>query len=220
MSIHSVIFAYDCARCVIKRSIEKSERANGKYHQILRAAMKVFADLGYHQATIAQIAREAGVADGTIYLYFKNKADIIAQIFSIKTRQVFEKFKKAVDEGNSAKDKLSRLVHRHLYEFQKDRDMAVLFQREALLGRTINPDYVHDISIMYMEILNEIIHAGYKEGSIRRDMPGGLIRHLIVGVVNEVINTWLVTGSRKRLTSLTDPLVELIFAGIGERSAD
>jgi TetR/AcrR family fatty acid metabolism transcriptional regulator len=65
---------------------------NHKYHQILEAAVKVFARQGFHQSTVAQIAKEAGVADGTIYLYFKNKDDILVQFFNYKTKQVFDRF--------------------------------------------------------------------------------------------------------------------------------
>ena len=73
-------------------TINKRRRENDKYHRILEAAIKVFAEQGFYQATISAIAREAGVADGTIYLYFKNKDDILIQFFSYKTQQVFDRF--------------------------------------------------------------------------------------------------------------------------------
>ena len=100
---------------------------NHKYHQILEAAVKVFARQGFHQSTVAEIAKEAGVADGTIYLYFKNKDDILVQFFSYRAKQVFESFREEVDRAQTSLDKLRNVVRRHLAEFQRDRDGAVVY---------------------------------------------------------------------------------------------
>ena len=81
---------------------------NHKYHQILEAAVKVFARQGFHQSTVAQIAKAAGVADGTIYLYFKNKDDILVQFFSFRAKQVFERFREEVDRAQTSLDKLRK----------------------------------------------------------------------------------------------------------------
>jgi len=177
----------------------------------------VFAEQGFHHATISQVAKEAGVADGTIYLYFKNKADILSHFFSYKTRLVFDRFRGAVDEAENAEDKLRNLIRRHLLEFQRDRNMAVVFQREALLARYVNEEYVKEITKMYLDILEEIIRLGQAEGTIRTGMPSGLVKRYILGAVNEVINTWVVTGGKHDLVEMADPLVALYFEGIGSR---
>ncbi|MGD9350414.1 MAG: TetR/AcrR family transcriptional regulator, partial [Desulfobacterales bacterium] len=104
------------------RAVTNRVEKNNKYHQILEAAVKVFARQGFHQSTVAQIAKEAGVADGTIYLYFKNKDDILVQFFRFRTKQVFASFREAVDGAETSTDKLRKLVRRHLAEFQRDRD--------------------------------------------------------------------------------------------------
>ena len=112
-------------------TINKRRRENDKYQRILEAAIKVFAEQGFFQSTIAQIAKEAGVADGTIYLYFKNKDDILVQFFNYKAKQVFDGFREEVNRAESAVDKLRNLVRRHLAEFQRDRNMAILYQFET-----------------------------------------------------------------------------------------
>lgn len=193
---------------------------NAKYHQILNAAIKVFADEGFHHATIAQVAKEAGVADGTIYLYFKNKADILTHFFNYKTRLVFDRFREAVDQVEDAEAKLRNLILRHLTEFQRDRNMAVVFQREALLARYVNEEYIKDITKMYLDILDEIIRKGQAEGVIRKNLPMGLVKRFLLGAVNEVINTWVVTGGKHELVKMADPLVDLFFEGIGAGGAD
>ena len=85
-----------------------------KYHRILDAACKVFAEKGFHQSTIAMIAKEAGVADGTIYLYFKNKDDILVQFHEHKTKQVFDRFRETVAKADTAVEKLRNLIVTHL----------------------------------------------------------------------------------------------------------
>jgi TetR/AcrR family transcriptional regulator, fatty acid metabolism regulator protein len=186
-----------------------------KYHRILNAAVRVFAELGFHQATISQIAREAGVADGTIYLYFKNKKDILSHFFNHTTRQVFERFREAVDQKEFAEDKLRALIQTHLSEFQMYRDLAVVFQREALLARHVNEEDIKAITRMYLDILDEIIRIGQKENTIRKSIPRGLVKRFILGAVNEVINTWVLSDEKQDLTKMADPLVDLCFEGIG-----
>src|SRR5512141_961309 len=96
---------------------------SSKSERILEAAVKVFARKGYTAATVAEVAREAGVADGTIYLYFKSKDDILVHFFRFKAQQVFDRFRAAVAAGADAGAKLRNLVRAHLSEFQKDPDM-------------------------------------------------------------------------------------------------
>jgi TetR/AcrR family fatty acid metabolism transcriptional regulator len=222
MKLHSVneasfIFGIS-AKAIMSKEQIRTGNINSKYHRILDAAIKVFAEQGFHQATISQVAREAGVADGTIYLYFKNKADILSNFFSHRSRQVFENFRQVVSEAEGAEAKLRSLIKLHLSEFQKDRNMAVVFQREALLARYIKDVYITEVTRMYMDILSEIIQLGQAEGTIRKDLPAGLARRFILGAINEVINTWLVTGRQNDMVKMADPLVDLYFNGIGTKA--
>ncbi|MFO7932343.1 MAG: TetR/AcrR family transcriptional regulator [Thermodesulfobacteriota bacterium] len=195
------------------------EQVSIKYNLILNAAIKVFAEQGFHQATISQVAREAGVADGTIYLYFKNKADILSNFFSYRTRLVFDRFRETVDNADNAESKLVSLIELHLAEFQKDRNMAVVFQREALLARCVDEESIREITKMYLDILEDILRQGQQEGTVREHLHLGLVKRFILGAVNEVINTWVVTGSTSgdtELVNMAGPLVELYFKGIGK----
>ena len=193
---------------------------NDKYHRILEAAVKVFARQGYYQSTIAEIAGEAGVADGTIYLYFKNKDDILVQFFSYKTKQVFERFRVEVDRVDTAVGKLRNLVRIHLEEFQRDRDMAIVYQTETHRISRMAEDQIREMSKLYLDIISEIVECGQEEGAIRRDLYLGLVKRLIIGSVDEVINTWLHSGGQYDLVSMADPLVELFIRGIGVQPQD
>ena len=193
---------------------------NNKYHQILEAAVRVFAGQGFHQSTVAQIAKEAGVADGTIYLYFKNKDDILVQFFSVRAKQVFESFREAVDAAENSTDKLRNLVRRHLAEFQRDKDGAVVYQVETHQNSRLAEAQIREMSKMYRDLISEIIEQGQQEGAIRKDLYVGLVKRFIIGAVDEVINTWLHTEEDYDLVSMADPLVELFVKGIEQREMD
>ncbi|MBW2433654.1 MAG: TetR/AcrR family transcriptional regulator [Deltaproteobacteria bacterium] len=192
---------------------------NNKYHQILEAAVKVFARQGFHQSTVAQIAKQAGVADGTIYLYFKNKDDILVQFFSFRTKQVFESFREAVDGAETSIDKMRNLVRRHLAEFQRDKDGAVVYQVETHQNSRLAEAQIREMSKMYRDLISEIIEQGQQEGAIRKDLYVGLVKRFIIGAVDEVINTWLHAEEEYDLVSMADPLVELFIKGIEQRGS-
>lgn len=188
---------------------EKSE----KYYSILDSAGAVFARQGFYKSTISQIAAEAGIADGTIYLYFKNKDDILYQFMRFKTGNVFEKMRKAVKEGEGAEAKLRNLIRCHLREFERDRNMAVIFQTEVRYIRTIESQ-MKNISKMYLDFLTEIIELGQMEGCMRQDLFIGLVKRFVLGAVEGVINTWVAADGKYNLESMADPLVELYLRGI------
>jgi TetR/AcrR family transcriptional regulator, fatty acid metabolism regulator protein len=187
-----------------------------KYHLILEAAISVIAREGFSNSTVSKIARAAGVADGTIYLYFKNKNDILLQFFNYKTRLVFDEFRKEVYKGQDARTKLYNLIRAHLREFQKDRNMAEVFQAEARQIRYFET-HIKDITHMYFDLVGEIVELGQKEGVFRTDMELNLVKRFILGAVDEVINNWLHTVDIYDLESKADGLVELFLHGIGGR---
>jgi TetR/AcrR family fatty acid metabolism transcriptional regulator len=191
------------------------KRNSEKYYQILDAAVKVFAEQGFFQSTVAQVAKRAGVADGTIYLYFKNKDDILIQFYKFKTRQVFDKFRAAVDDAHSAEQKLRSLVCTHLEEFQKDINMAIVYQTETHQHRRLTQDVIKEMSKWYRDIITEVVELGQQEGTMRRNLYMGLVMRLVTGGVDEVINAWIHAGGSYDLVSMADPLVDLIIKGIG-----
>lgn len=179
----------------------------------------MFAEQGFFQSTIAQIAKAAGVADGTIYLYFKNKDDILVQFYQFKTRQIFERFRDAVNQPATAQEKLRCLIRVHLQEFQNDRNMAIVYQAETHQNRRLGDDYIKEMSKMYRDIISEVVELGQEEGSIRRDLYMGLVKRFINGAVDEVINSWIHSGGQYDLVTMADPLVDLFIKGIGDTGA-
>ena len=181
--------------------------------------MRVFSRQGFFKSTVAQIAREAGVADGTIYLYFKNKEDILVQFFTYKTQLVFNGFRESVNRGSHAAERLKNLIRRHLEEFQKDPDMARLYQAEMRRHSRLAEQEIRAMSQMYRDLVAEIIHQGQQEGTMRRDLNLTLVKRMIIGTLDEIISTWLHSGQEYELVAMTDPLAELFLQGIGEQGA-
>jgi len=191
------------------------KRNSDKYHQILTAAIKVFAERGFSQSTISQIAQEAGVADGTIYLYFKNKDDILVQFYERMTEHVSIRFWEAVQQGQTALEKLHNLIHAHLELFQKEPNGAIVYQGETHLQWRLVQEPTRQMSKMYRDVISKIVALGQDEGTIRGDLYVGLVKRLINGAVEEVINTWIHTGRDHDLAAMAEPLVELFINGIG-----
>jgi TetR/AcrR family fatty acid metabolism transcriptional regulator len=211
MSIHSYFFNQQGREGYLITMKSNTE----KYHQILEAAVKVFAEQGFFQSTVAQVAKRAGVADGTIYLYFKNKDDILIQFYKYKTKHVFDKFRKAVDAADVAEEKLRNLVRTHLGEFQKDINMAIVYQAETHQHRRLAHDVIKEMSKWYRDIITEVVELGQQEGTMRRNLYMGLVMRFITGAVDGVINAWIHAGGSYDLVSMADPLVDLFVSGIG-----
>ncbi len=158
------------------------------------------------------------MADGTIYLYFKNKDDILVQVFNYKTKEVFKSFREVVEKADNATDKLRNLVKRHLEEFQRDRNMAVVYQNFSHHKNPLVEKNIKEMSKMYLDIVSDIIEAGQEEGTIRKDLYMGLVKRFIMGAVDSAINNWLRSSRKYDLVSMTDPLVDLFLNGIGHKN--
>lgn len=195
--------------------MRSTKKKGSKYHRILEAAVTVFARQGFRQSTISQVAKEAGVADGTIYLYFKNKDDILVHFFGFKAKQVFDRFREEVARGTDSIEKLRNLVRVHLAEFQRDPDMAIVYHVETHQISRPAEEPIREMSKMYHDIISDIVESGQEEGLIRRDLYLGLVKRFILGAVDETIGTWLYSGRSYDLISMADPLVELFVTGIG-----
>jgi TetR/AcrR family transcriptional regulator, fatty acid metabolism regulator protein len=128
-------------------------------------------------------------------------------------------FRKKVDEADNARDKLLNLIRCHLEEFQKDRNMAVLYQSETHQIKRLTEGQIREMSKMYLDIISEIVEMGQQENSIRKDLYVGLVKRMIIGAVDEVINTWIHASGSYNLVSMAEPLVDLFMKGIGMKES-
>ena len=201
---------------MVKKKLNNNSKKKDKYNQILDAAVSVFADQGFQNSTISQIAREAGVADGTIYLYFKNKQDIFSHFFTYKCRLIFNNFKQTVDKEKNATDKLRTLIRIHFQEFQRDRKMAQVFRMGTRQNHRLMETHIKEMAKMYLNLIESIVEQGQVESTMRQDLFISLVKRFILGAVEEIINVWVISGGKYDLVSQADPLVDLFLKGIGE----
>ncbi len=189
---------------------------NSEKHQIiLDAAVKVFARKGFYQSRVAEIAREAGVADGTVYLYFKNKDDLLISIFEEKMREIIQRFHTVAGSGQDAGARFEALVRMHLTSFQADPDLAAVLQVELRQSSRFMREYKKEELKRYLDIIGEIVEQGQEEGIFRRDLPIWLVKRFIFGTLDELVSTWVQTGKGHDLESNAEPILDLFLRGIG-----
>jgi TetR/AcrR family transcriptional regulator, fatty acid metabolism regulator protein len=194
-------------------------KSSDKHHRILDAAVKVFARKGFFQSRISEIAREAGVADGTIYLYFKNKDDLLISIFEIKMQEVISRFRSALGKHDNAMARLESLIRMHLAEFQANPDLAAVFQVELRQSSRFMRESEKIELKKYLDLIGEIIEQGQQQGLVRRDVPVGLIKRFIFGTLDEVVSTWVLSGRRYDLETQAKPITQLFLRGIARGEA-
>lgn len=185
-----------------------------KYTQILDAAVKVFAENGFHRSQVSKIAKTAGVADGTIYLYFKRKEDILISLFREKLGELVAKFHTSLEEATGAKEALRKVCEIHFTELENDPDFAFVTQIELRqssielrkeIGKTIKP---------YIVLIEQILLQGIEEKVFRSDLDVKLTRLLIFGSMDEVVTSWLISGQKYSLSGQLDGAVGFFLKGL------
>ena len=182
----------------------------------MNAAITSFAQHGYHQATIADVAREAGVAAGTIYLYFKNKDDLLISIFEEKVQRFITEFQSQLSQEESAEIKLRKLVHLHLFEMQDHPDLAAVFQLELRQSRHFMSAYPKADLKGYFDLIGMIIEEGQQQGLFRKDLYLSAVKKAFFGAMDETVTSWLLAGKNYDLTQMADPVADLFVRGFRE----
>jgi TetR/AcrR family fatty acid metabolism transcriptional regulator len=185
-----------------------------KREKILDAAVVEIARHGFHQTTVAMIAKRAGVADGTIYLYFRNKEEILFSLFDRAMGRFITEGKIHLEEGVSAPDKLRRIVDLHLELVGQDRDLAIISQVE--MRHSIHfMDQVSRAQVgHYLEILAMIVQQGQREGAFRGDLDPVFAAKSIFGVLDEMATDWVLSRRNTRLESKSGPVCDFLLAGL------
>ena len=170
---------------------------NEKHHRIIEAATKVFAKNGFYQSKIAQIAKEAGVADGTIYIYFENKDDILISLFEEQMKAVLDNMTLQLTKIDDPAEKLEIFASTHLDLIEKNKDMAEIIQVELRQSGKFMKEYKNERFLEYLDIIGDIISEGQKRGLFRKDVIPGVAKRAFFGALDEVSRFW-VLSSRKQ----------------------
>ncbi|MGG0658011.1 TetR/AcrR family transcriptional regulator [Rummeliibacillus pycnus] len=185
-----------------------------KYRQIIDAAVIVIADNGYHQAQVSKIAKQAGVADGTIYLYFKNKEDILISVFKEKMSVFVDNLQDIIKESTSASEMLYRMIEGHFKVLSEDYHLAIVTQLEL---RQSNKDLrlkINSILKEYLELLDEILKEGIQAREFMEEIDIRLVRQVIFGTIDEVSTTWVMKEQKYDLVAMAPRVHDILLKGI------
>ncbi|OEI75175.1 TetR family transcriptional regulator [Bacillus sp. FMQ74] len=185
-----------------------------KYMQIIDAAVEVIAENGYHQSQVSKIAKQAGVADGTIYLYFKNKEDILISLFKEKMGQFIERMEEDIKEKTTAKEKLALVISKHFSLLAGDHNLAIVTQLELRQSNLELRQKINEILKGYLNILDGILTEGIQSGEIKEDLDVRLARQMIFGTIDETVTTWVMNDQKYDLVALSNSVLELLVSGI------
>lgn len=172
---------------------------------ILNAAIEVFAQKGFHHARVSDVARAAKVADGTIYLYFKSKDDLLISLFEEKMQQIVESFREAVCCEERACDRLKRFVELHLNMIAEHPTLAEVLTVELRQSAKFMREYKAPQFAAYLNLLGEVITYGQERGEIDRAVDPSVARRIIFGALDELSLYWV---SAKRPAAGAGPNVE------------
>ena len=195
-------------------------RAVDKRRRILEAAVKVFARKGYYAARVSDIAKKARVADGTIYLYFRNKEDILVRLFDEVMAEHVLQVREAVLAMSSTSERLLAVAERHLAVLGGNRDLAVVFQVELRQStrfmERFTASWLHD----YFELLDEVMKEGQRDGSLRADINRKLAAKIFFGALDEMVTSWILAAKPSGLSDLAAPVVDLFLRGAAVPGAE
>lgn len=191
----------------------RNHRRNGeKREQILLAAAAVFAHKGYFGARVSDVAKKARVADGTIYLYFRSKEEILMALFDNAMRQFLERARQELEPLDGAEARLRRLAEFHLEQLGQNRDMAIVFQVELRQSQKFMFKVSSIILAGLLDLIREVIRQGQQEGVFRRDLPDKVVAKCFFGMLDEMSTNWVLSQRQYRLADMA-PLVANLFLG-------
>lgn len=206
MNIHSVT-----ASAAPVRAAARADRRDA----ILRAAIDVFAGRGFFNAQVADVARAAGVAAGTVYLYFESKDDLLVSIFERTMREAIADGRAAVAPVRDPIEQLRTVARVHLDRMGRDRSLAVVFQVELRQSTKFMERLSSTLLREYLGIIRAIIVEGQRTGVFRRELNATLAAKLFFGGLDEMATNWILSRRKYALASEADAIVDLFVHGAG-----
>lgn len=191
-------------------------RDPGKPQQIIDAAIRVFARTGYYNSRVSDIAREAGIASGTIYLYFKTKDEILVTLFREKMAEWVAFVRREIAMEPDAVAKVRRLVALHFAVLERDPDLAEVVQVELRQGhKFFRGASAHEVSA-YFDLIGSVLHEGVAAGRFRRDLPIKVATKVLFGAMDQVATSWVLGKRGYRLGDAADAVAAIFLKGVSK----
>lgn len=186
-----------------------------KREAILRAATEVFARNGYFNSKVADIAREAGVADGTVYLYFKSKEEILHSIFDRSMDEAIAEGRRQLDSITDPRERLKKIAQLHLERMGADRDLAVVFQVELRGSMKFMEEFSAARGFSeYLGLIRETFEEGQRAGLFRKELNAKVVAKILFGALDEMATNWILSKRRYRLAPMADEVMDIFLNGV------
>lgn len=194
-----------------------ARRPGDKRERILRGAVKVFAKKGFYASRVNEIARAAGVADGTIYLYFKSKDEILTSLFEDRIARLLDLLRAEVERTAGAQDRVRRIIEFQLGLLEGERDLAEVITVNLRQSTRLLKQYATKRFLEYLELMAQVVAEGQRAGELRDDVSPRIMARAIFGAMDGIAMTWALgnaeTGGLKRAASqLADVLLHGLAA--------
>lgn len=215
MTIHSVAFDMRSSSSARRLSVVRQPAAGGdKRDLILKAATKVFAQNGFFNSQVADVARVAGVAAGTVYLYFQGKDDLLVSIFERSMQNVLDEGRKATEGIADPAERLRRIAHLHLERLGRDKDLAVVFQVELRQSVKFMERFSESFLQDYFKLIRQAIADGQHSGAFRKDISPTTATKIFFGALDEMATNWVLSRRKYDLAAEADAVADLFLNGV------
>jgi TetR/AcrR family fatty acid metabolism transcriptional regulator len=221
MSIHSV-WGLCCSsfkpmakdtRSVVAGRVAVSD----KREAILRSAVRVFSQKGYFNSKVSDIAGEAGIADGTVYLYFKSKDEILHSVFDQAMAVFIAEAKKELLHISKPEDRLGKIAELHLERLSTDRDLAIVFQVELRGSIKFLQEFTAAGFAEYLDLIRETIDQGQRTGAFRNDIKPIVAAKILYGALDEMVTNWILSKKKYDLVPMAGEVLKTYFGGMFAR---
>jgi len=197
---------------------EKGGDRGDKRDRILASALKVFAQKGFFGAKVSDVAEEAGVADGTIYLYFKSKDDLLISVFERQMESINVELTQAMAGGKDAMDKLRRFIRTYIQLVQSNRHGTEVITIELRQSAKFMKEYQNPRFAEFLKLLASIIDEGQKQGKLRADIPAQVAARALFGALDELALWWVSgKGEKLEISKVADWIGDLVLEGLHKK---
>ena len=191
--------------------IEKTDKRDA----LLRAAIETFAARGFFNAQVADVARTAGVAAGTVYLYFRGKDDLLISIFEKTMKEAIASGRESIAKHTDPLAQLRTIARLHLDRMSRDRALAVVFQVELRQSTKFMERFSATHLREYLGIIRDVIARGQSMGIFRKTLNATLAAKLLFGMLDEITTNWILSKRRYSLANESETIVDLFVRGVG-----
>lgn len=185
-----------------------------KREAILRAGIRIFAHNGYFNSKVADIAREAGVADGTVYLYFKSKEDILHSIFDRSMEEAIADGRKRMAKVVDPRERLRTIAHMHLDRLGANRELAIVFQVELRGSTKFMEEFSAAGFAEYLKLIRTTIEEGQNAGVFRAELNAKVVAKVLFGALDEMATNWILSKRRYKLAPMADQVLDIFLNGV------